>query len=103
MRHGPAEEYAVTGGDSARPLTLSGRGRVKDVAQALLREGEAPRLIISSPLVRAMQTAEIVHHECKVAIPIEVRKELAMGGRGPELVKEIVAAGGKRVMLVGHE
>jgi phosphohistidine phosphatase len=102
MRHGPAEEHAA-GGDSARPLTVSGRDRVRDVARALLAHGEAPRIILSSPLVRAMETAEIVHAECKLEAPIVTRRELAMGGRGLELVKECVAAGKKRVMLVGHQ
>lgn len=102
MRHGPAEDYAA-GGDAQRALTAPGRDRVRDVARVLVREEEAPRLILTSPLVRAVQTAEIVHATCSVEAPLETRRELSMGGRGLDLVKELAAEGTKRVMLVGHQ
>ncbi|HWL87175.1 MAG TPA: phosphohistidine phosphatase SixA [Polyangiaceae bacterium] len=101
MRHGPAEDSAPSGRDDDRVLSVSGRERVRQVARALLQEGEAPRVILTSPLVRAVQTAEIVHSECQLGAPIETRRELAMGGRGVELVRELT--GRKRVMLVGHQ
>lgn len=60
MRHGPAEDHAASGRDFDRALTASGRERVRDVARALVEGGEAPLVILTSPLVRALQTAEIV-------------------------------------------
>ena len=65
MRHGPAEDHHAAG-DAARALTTSGRERVRQVAELLVTEGEAPKHIVSSPLVRALQTAEIVHAQAKV-------------------------------------
>ena len=103
MRHGPAEDRAASGRDADRALTASGRDRVRDVARALADKDEAPRSIVSSPLVRAMQTAEIVHAACKLDDAIASRRELAVGGRAVTLVEELVAAGKKRTMLVGHE
>ena len=103
MRHGPAEDSAPSGRDDDRALTLSGRERVRQVARALAAEGEVPRVILTSPLVRAVQTAEIVHAECQIAAPIETRRELSMGARVLELVRELSAARRKRVMLVGHQ
>jgi phosphohistidine phosphatase len=106
MRHGPAEDHAPSGRDFDRALTPSGRERVRDVAKALHDEDEAPLLILSSPLVRALQTAEIVAAVTKLtdrAGQLEVRRELAPGGDERALAREVVQGDGKRVMLVGHE
>ena len=59
MRHGQAEDYA-DGGDAARPLTSRGRDDVARVGRALRRLSLMPNLSVSSPLLRARQTAEIV-------------------------------------------
>jgi phosphohistidine phosphatase len=106
MRHGPAEDRAASGRDFDRALTASGRDRVRDVARALHEGGEGPHRIITSPLVRALQTAEIVAALVKLADQggtVEVRRELSPGGDAPGLVRELLEAGAKRVMLVGHE
>lgn len=118
MRHGPAEDHSPTGRDADRALTPSGRDRVRSVARALVDEGEAPFQIFSSPLVRALQTAEIVAAVTKLdervrAEPkarasgatgaVEIRRELAPGGDAHELVLQLAREGRKRVMVVGHE
>lgn len=106
MRHGPAEDDAASGRDADRALTGSGRERVQAVAQALAREDEAPLSIVSSPLVRALQTAEIVAAVTDLAGRdgvVEIRREIAPGGHAPLLVPEFFRAGRRRIMLVGHE
>jgi phosphohistidine phosphatase len=118
MRHGPAEDHSPTGRDSDRALTPPGRDRVRDVAKKLLAEGEAPFHVVSSPLVRALQTAEIVaavtgldrraREDAKARASnatgaVEIRRELAPGGDELSLIAELVKAGRKRVMIVGHE
>ncbi len=107
MRHGPAEDHADSGMDSDRALTASGRERVRSVAKLLLELGEEPLQVIASPLVRAVQTAEIVALTTKLSDregTVEVRRELSPGGGGGRaLVAALAAAGSKRVMLVGHE
>ncbi len=111
MRHGPAEDHAASGRDFDRALTPSGRERVRDVARAILEGDEAPHLIFTSPLARALQTAEIVagvvaqreQGEGKVDATVEVRRELSPNGDAVALVRETIAGGQKRVMLVGHE
>jgi phosphohistidine phosphatase len=102
MRHGPAEDVSHTGRDADRALTPQGRDRVRDVARALVEAGETPHLILSSPLVRALQTAEIVAAVAKLDA-VETTGGVAPGGDGEKLVKELVHAKRKRVMLVGHE
>lgn len=118
MRHGPAEDDSATGRDADRALTPAGRERTRAVAQALAEADEAPYAILSSPLVRAVETAEIVAEVTHLAKRsrednkaqlggatggIEIRRELGMGTEKLALLAELVRAGRKRVMIVGHE
>src|SRR5271155_3406021 len=87
MRHGPAEDHAASGRDFDRALTASGRERVRDVARALVEGGEAPLVILTSPLVRALQTAEIVAGVVQLAeekggeaASVEIRRDLSPDG-----------------------
>ena len=118
MRHGPAADDSPSGRDADRALTAAGRERVAAVAQALFDNGEAPFAILSSPLVRAVETAEIVSEVTHLARraredqkaklagatgEIEIRRELGMGTEKLPLLAELVRAKRKRVMIVGHE
>lgn len=106
MRHGPAEDTSTTGRDADRVLTPSGRERVRSVAHALVDAEEAPAYIVSSPLVRALQTAEIMAASTKLADregTVDVRRGIAPGGHAVELVRELFAEKKKRLMVVGHE
>lgn len=103
MRHGPAEDESPSGHDFDRALTASGRERVARVAGELLKKGKAPRVILSSPLVRALQTAELVSYFCKPEEPVRVRREIAPGGDMRGLLYELIRSGQRGVMLVGHE
>jgi phosphohistidine phosphatase len=58
FRHGIAEDAPPGGKDADRALTDDGRKKVVDVVKAARRAGLAPSLIISSPYVRAVQTAK---------------------------------------------
>jgi phosphohistidine phosphatase len=92
--------------DSDRALTASGRDRVRGVAKLLLELDEQPLQVIASPLVRAVQTAEIVALITRLGDRgnVQVRRELSPGGGGGAgLIASLASAGSKRVMLVGHE
>lgn len=102
MRHGPAEDDSPTGRDADRALTHSGRDRTRAVARALVEADERPRLIVSSPLVRACQTADIVALACGVET-VDIRRDLAPGGAAARLVAGLLREGHDRVMIVGHE
>lgn len=104
MRHGPAEDHAPTGRDGDRALTPSGRERVAQVAAALVARGEVPSLIVSSPLVRARQTAEIVADACGIrADQITLERALAPEGDQLALYAGQLEAGLARVLVCGHE
>jgi phosphohistidine phosphatase len=102
MRHGPAEDYAASGRDFDRALTTSGRERVRAVALRLAEMDEAPKQVVSSPLVRAQQTGEIVAKELRLG-SIETERELAPGGDGATFARSAATLGRKRIMVVGHE
>jgi phosphohistidine phosphatase len=106
MRHGPAEGEADSGVDGDRALTAPGRQSVRDVARALSDAREEPVEVVTSPLVRAVQTAEIVALQTKLGDrqgSVRVRRELAPGGAAAPLARRLASQGRKRVMLVGHE
>jgi len=103
MRHGPAEDEAPDGLDHSRALTVSGRERVRWVAKKLGELGEAPRFVVASPLVRALQTAEVVHTTLGLESAVEAHTALAPGGAGSAFVLAMQKAGKKRLMVVGHE
>lgn len=106
MRHGPAEDSSPSGSDAERDLTLAGRERVRAAAKALLLASEAPLQIVSSPLVRALQTAEIVaatvDPDAK-SVLVSTRRELAPAGNALSLLSELRVLKRRRVMVVGHE
>lgn len=103
MRHGTAEEHSATGDDATRALTPHGRERVRHVAKALADQDESPKLLVASPLVRALQTAEIVHAHARVEAPLEVNAVMAPRGDALTFVRDAARSGKKRLMVVGHE
>ena len=65
FRHGIAEISGPGQSDSARALTDQGRKKVAEVVKTARRAGFQPSLIVSSPYLRAVQTAEIAVDELK--------------------------------------
>ena len=60
IRHGIAAERGTHTQDEERPLTEKGRSRTQQVAQRLKMLGCEVHCILSSPLVRAQQTTEVL-------------------------------------------
>jgi phosphohistidine phosphatase len=63
LRHGIAENHAPTGKDADRRLTDEGREKLHRVLERARKAGVSPSLILSSPLKRALETAEIAAQE----------------------------------------
>ena len=78
IRHGLAgdrDEFAFTGRpDAERPLTKDGRAKMKRAASGLRLIVDELSLVATSPLVRAVQTAEIVAEAFGVAEPTVVEE-----------------------------
>src|SRR6478672_5436469 len=101
LRHGEADWPDWDKPDDERPLTKRGKKEMRRVA-ALLRElGIKPAVVLSSPLPRAWQTAEIVAED----LGTELREESALGpGFNAARFKSIVGKDhGDDIMIVGHE
>jgi phosphohistidine phosphatase len=106
VRHGVAEQRSVKWSDDAkRPLTPDGMSKMKRSARGLDRVGVALQLILSSPLVRARQTADILSAELDSHPPIVNIESLAPGATYAALVADLEKHVRKatRVALVGHE
>lgn len=106
MRHGIAVDRGTAGyaDDAKRPLTPDGRKRMKEITVGLMRAGFDPDWIVTSPLVRAAETAEIVADGLGGRVPRDDCDALRPGG-SPEALLTFLAKqpGRRRVLVVGHE
>ena len=101
LRHGEADWPNWKKSDDERPLTGFGKKEMRDVAKFLARLKVSLNLIVTSPLPRASQTAEIAADYLKA----KVRKDelLAPGFGMSELQTVFKRHDAKALMLVGHE
>lgn len=106
MRHGIAVTRGSAGfsDDSKRPLTPEGKKKMREIAEGLIRLGLDLDWIVTSPLVRAVETAEIVAESLGSHLPLDFSDHLRPGG-SPEALISFLAkhANRKRVLVVGHE
>jgi phosphohistidine phosphatase len=103
VRHGIAEETAK-GGDEQRALSDEGRKKMKEIAAGFARLEPEIDVIYSSPLVRAMQTAEIVAKGIAHSKNIEKMIELSPGHSPAEVAKKLQGLKkGSNFVLAGHE
>jgi phosphohistidine phosphatase len=79
IRHGLAGEHGSYANDDERPLTDEGRSKTKRVAQRLHKLEIRFDLILTSPLVRAQQTAEILQ-AAGLSHQLEIFDDLAPQG-----------------------
>lgn len=107
LRHGIAVEPGTSGfeDDSARPLIPKGRRQLRKTADAMKELAGDFDLILSSPLVRAKQTAEIVAKKLKLKKSLRFTNALAPGGAVAILLRQLgrEKPAPQRVLLVGHE
>lgn len=101
LRHGRADRSAWSGDDRLRPLTEDGRRRLRLQAQAYARMKLGIERIVSSPLTRARETAEIV--AAQLGLPVILEPGLAIGCDWEGLVRVLKAHPGRCRLLVGHE
>ncbi len=103
LRHGIAvEPEAWKGNDYDRPLTDDGRARMAQEAKSLRKLGLKLDAILTSPLIRAKETADIVARELRMSSKEDER----LGGDFDVSTLEAILQGCadlKALMLVGHE
>lgn len=102
MRHGEAELDAASGLDADRALTASGRRVTGAVSLQIRNAVPVVDLLVTSPLLRARQTADIVASDREVRQRIESRLFVPTGDPATALLW-LQEQAGSCVMLVGHE
>jgi phosphohistidine phosphatase len=95
LRHGAAEDDSPD--DASRELTEKGERQAKAAGVALAKLGAEIDACLTSPKVRAVQTARIAAQE----LGVEVEETEAL--RGGDFDLEELTAGRDEVLLVGHE
>jgi phosphohistidine phosphatase len=105
VRHGIAEDRGEDWpDDSKRPLTSSGIAKLRKQARGLVELGVTLDQIVTSPLVRTRQTADVLAEVLKSKPPVATSDALAPAGTPAAVIQEIGRHARKgRVALVGHE
>jgi phosphohistidine phosphatase len=104
IRHAKAADSGLYDEDEQRPLTAEGRHAAQEVGHSLARAGVSIDELLVSPLVRAVETAELVAVALGWKGGFEVSPMLAPEGRPHQIIDHLITPrGSKRVALVGHE
>lgn len=101
LRHGDAVESNHFH-DSQRPLSEAGKRDIQSVARFLRSSNASLELILSSPLVRARETAEIVRTALHLPM-ILTTDALISGSSLRELFAFLNSQRARNLLLVGHE
>ncbi len=102
LRHAHAGEPADwEGDDDQRPLTRKGRRQSKRLGTFMRAVGLKPDALVTSPLVRAAETAELVAKALHIDVLVDPRLTGDLGiGRLDTILGELDA---ERPVLVGHD
>jgi len=102
LRHGKAENGNPEG-DFARGLVEKGRAQVRIAGGMLKAANRLPHLVLTSPVLRARQTADLFCEAAGIPGPI-IQSWLACGMSASQAMSELYAFKDfESVMVVGHE
>jgi len=102
IRHGQAEPRSADGTDASRRLTEEGRKKVQRGAKGLHKLLPELNALVSSPLVRAVETAAILA-EAYGGLPIEETDLLEPDREPKELADWLAGRSEETLAIVGHE
>ena len=104
VRHAAAIDRNADLPDARRYLTPEGRSYFRKTARTMRKQGVAPDLILASPLLRAVQTADILAERLKYTGELVATDDLAPGFDLPGMERLLAKAGNAgEVCFVGHE
>jgi phosphohistidine phosphatase len=104
VRHGDADAEIPEGlGDEARALTAKARHNVLAHFSALAERMEKADLVLTSPLVRAVQTAQLLCIAQKHEGPLRAHRSLLPDMPVGSLDKVLTDHAGETLVLVGHQ
>ena len=93
-------EAALGEPDDLRPLTEAGRDQARRIGRQFADDGVQPDAVLSSPLLRARETAAEIAKA--VGVDVEADERLAPGAE-PDDVRAAAAGHGETVVVVGHQ
>jgi phosphohistidine phosphatase len=102
MRHAKAKEGGPAIPDEKRPLTSGARKKMRSVARAIANLEPKLDAILTSPLVRARQTAEPVAKALGQRKDLIETETLSPDADPKEILREIEKRGFGRALVVGH-
>jgi phosphohistidine phosphatase len=98
----PLEESGVNA-DEDRPLTQKGHQQCHGLADTLMHQGVKLDLVLTSPLLRARQTAQgLLDHWTEPRPRVEQCEDLAPNGKASKLARTLRKFKPASVALVGH-
>lgn len=103
IRHGEAEPQSKSINDASRKLTREGVEILKTSVRLWKNLIDSIDIIISSPLIRAVQTAEIIRNEFKVEGKIIPDNSLLNGGDIKDLLSLAESLEKNNIAMVGHQ
>ena len=101
IRHAKAEDHGHPGGDGARALVAKGFEQSAKLGRLLKRVNRRPDVVLTSPLVRARQTAETLCEAAEMPGPV-VQGWLACGMDPEAAIRELVAFSDFERVGIGH-
>lgn len=105
MRHAPAEARAPHSSDQSRALSPEGVDKCRRIAAGMKALKLVFDVVLSSPLLRARQTAEIVCERLSEKPSLKIVKELSPGA-DPNRVIQMLSTeyrNSASLLLVGHK
>jgi phosphohistidine phosphatase len=103
LRHGIAEEKTEGKADEDRSLTAEGHARMKQIARGLAIAFPRAQAIVSSPLLRAVQTALWVSKGYRSRIKVNTTDAIVPGASPKQFIEFVKSLTARRVIIVGHE
>lgn len=103
LRHGQAEDQASDGSDFSRALVPKGVAQAHNAAHVLAAADLLPEIVLSSPVLRARQTAEEFTQSAGMPGPV-IQSWLSCGMSSGAALHELAGfLDFTRIMIVGHE
>ena len=100
VRHAEAEPGNTDEPDELRRLTAHGREQAHELGVRFAAESERPQAVLSSPLVRARETAEAIAKQ----LDLEAEPDDRLGpGCDVEALRDAAAGRGTTVVAVAHQ
>ena len=105
VRHAIAVDHGDPGYpfDDDRPLTPEGIHKFRIAAKGLRALGVKPGRILSSPLIRARQTAEILRDAVAPDLDLDIEPNLVPGANFNQTTKSLMGYDEDTIAIVGHE